>query len=138
MKKTITTTLLTLLTFQFAKADTPNYSTVYEVKSERAGGELVRHIKRFDDDCFDIEILSAKQKWKVTSTLNLCSFEGKSFSNGFADVEFKDISFKADGLHFNLSTTPLEPIGEQIRECLIPISNNKLGKLQCSDVRTPE
>ncbi|WP_139208482.1 MULTISPECIES: hypothetical protein [unclassified Pseudomonas] len=126
------------LSFQLAKAENLNYSSVSEANSGRIGETLIRYIKRFGDECLHIEIISTDRKWTVLSSLHLCSFEGKPFSTGFAYVGFEDFTFKKDGISFKLSTTPLEPVGEQIRECLISVSNNQLGKLQCSDVRNPE
>jgi len=79
-----------------------------------------------------IEIINVHDKLKVLESMDLCSFEGKFFSTGFAYAGFQDITFEKDGIHLILSVTPLEPTGEQLRKCSIPIANGKMSSLHCS------
>jgi hypothetical protein len=122
-----------LFSFNFAKADIINYSNASEVMSGRSGGVLVRYIKTFENECLAIEIIKTQGGVRVLDGENICSFQGKLFSTGFADAGFQDITFEEDGIHLILSITPLEPIGEQLRKCLIPIEIGKIGSLACSN-----
>lgn len=127
--------LLLFIVFPFApvRAESVDYSSASEINSGRSGGALARYIKTFENDCLIIEIISVKGKLKVLESLNLCSFEGKPFSTGFADAGFQDITFEKDGIHLILSVTPLEPTGEQLRKCSIPIADGKMSGLHCSN-----
>jgi hypothetical protein len=122
-----------LFSFGSAKADIINYSNVSEVKSGRSGGVLARYIKTFEDECLAIEIIKIQGGVRVLDGENICSFQGKPFSTGFAYAGFQDITFEEDGIHLILSITPLEPIGEQLRKCLIPIESGKMGSFECSN-----
>ncbi|MEB2518899.1 hypothetical protein D3C76_737130 [compost metagenome] len=123
---------LILFSFSFAKAEITNYSNASEVRSGRSGGVLVRYIKTFEDGCLAVEIIKINGGLAVLDGQNICSFQGKPFSTGFAYAGFQDITFEEDGIHLNLSITPLEPIGEQLRKCWIPIESGKLSSLECS------
>lgn len=126
--------LLALASLQTARAEV-NYSAASEVNSGRIKGTLVRYIKTFEDDCLEVEVMNAGAKLSVLSSMHLCSFEGKSFSTGFAYAGFQDITFEKDGIHLTLSITPLEPTGEEVRECVIPIAEGNMSDLQCSSAR---
>ncbi|MCY1459935.1 hypothetical protein D9M71_774520 [compost metagenome] len=112
-----------------------NYSAASEVNSGRINGTLVRYIKTFEDDCLEVEVVNSGAKLSVLSSMHLCSFEGKPFSTGFAYAGFQDITFEKDGIHLTLSITPLEPTGEEVRECVIPIAEGNMSDLQCSSAR---
>jgi hypothetical protein len=112
-----------------------NYSASSEVNSGRVNGTLVRYIKTFEDDCLEVEVVNSGAKLSVLSSMHLCSFEGKPFSTGFAYAGFQDITFEKDGIHLTLSITPLEPTGEEVRECVIPIAEGNMSDLQCSSAR---
>lgn len=109
------------------------YTNASMINSGRSGGVLARYIKTFENDCLAIEIISVQGKLEVLESMNLCSFEGKPFSTGFAQAGFQDITFEEDGIHLVLSIAPLEPTGEQLRNCSIPIDNGKMSRLYCSE-----
>ncbi|WP_334598322.1 hypothetical protein [Pseudomonas alvandae] len=124
--------LFILSTIDFSNAAPVNYSAVAEANSGRSGKELVRYLRIFEDACLYIETLSLDGNWSATSRASVCDLEGQLFSSDFTYVGFQDISFEIDGIHLTLSTTPLEPIGEETRKCFIPITNGQIGRLQCS------
>lgn len=126
--------LLVISPFSIASSDTVNYSFASEVNSGRVGGVLVRYVKTFENECLEVEVVSVKPSPKVLQRMNLCSFEGKSFSTGFAHAGFQNIIFAKDGIYLDLSVTPLDPIGEEIRKCFIPVLDGRLNALQCSRV----
>ncbi|MGE1155487.1 hypothetical protein [Pseudomonas sp. ICMP 460] len=116
-----------------AVAGIPELGAVSQVGTGRIGDNVVRYVKTFNDSCLVVQVLSAENNWAVLSTSNVCSFEGKKFDFDFSDVGFDDISVKEDGIHFILSLTPLRPIGEQRRNCVIPIASASIKKLSCSE-----
>ncbi|WP_218584057.1 hypothetical protein [Pseudomonas akapageensis] len=79
-----------------------------------------------------IQALSQKPEWQVTSSKNICSFEGRSFKDEVADAQFEDIYFSADGVHFTLSITPLRLAAEQRRACIVPVEKGVVGELLCA------
>ncbi|MGJ7517082.1 hypothetical protein ACSFE6_22475 [Pseudomonas baetica] len=122
-----------MASFGFARADSINYSNASEISSGRSGESLIRYIKTFGSECLAVEILSLKGGLKILESKNLCSFDGKKFSTDFAYAGFQNITFEKDGIHLVLNIIPLQPTGEQLRKCSIPITNGKMGDLQCSD-----
>jgi hypothetical protein len=123
---------ITLSLINFAGADMLNYSAVADATSGRVGNVLARYLRMFEDACLYIETLSLDDNWSATSRASVCDLEGQLFSSDFTYVGFQDISFEIDGIHLTLSTTPLEPIGEETRKCFIPVTNGQIGRLQCS------
>lgn len=115
----------------FSQVSAADYSNASEINSGRSGDVPVRYIKSFNNQCLVVEVLDVKREVEVLDRLNLCSFEGKDFSTEYADVGFQDLSFGQDGLQFVLSITPLEPTGEQLRRCVVPIKGKVLGSLKC-------
>jgi hypothetical protein len=134
VKLFISVILLLNVPYVFASGEVVDYLSVSEVNSARVGGVLVRYVKTFENECLDVEVISIKSKLKVLQRINFCSFEGRSFSTGFAHAGFQNINFDESGVHLELSITPLEPVGEQIRKCFIPVIDGKLSSLECSEI----
>ena len=117
-----------------AAAEIPDIGSVSEVGAGRVGNNVVRYVKTFGNSCLDVQVISPEKNWKVLSSSNFCTFEGKKFGSDFADAGFEDISVKADGVHLTLSITPLQPTGEQRRSCVIPVTTAVIKDLSCSEV----
>lgn len=116
-----------------AAAELPAIGPVSEVGTGRVGNNVVRYVKTFGNSCLDVQVISPEKNWKVLSSSNFCTFEGKKFGSDFADAGFEDISVKADGVHLTLSLTPLQPTGEQRRSCVIPVAATVIKDLSCSE-----
>ena len=116
-----------------AVAQVPDIGPVSEVGVGRVGDNVVRYIKVFGSGCLNVQVINPEKKWEVLSFSSFCEFEGKSFDSDFADASSEDISVEADGIHFVLSLTPLQPAGEQRRHCVIPVDATVIRDLSCSD-----
>lgn len=114
-----------------------DYSKISEAKSSRINDIVVRYIRMYGEPCIKIQTVNPGEGWKVTSTEHICSINGKSFWTDFADVGFENVYFSKKGVHLTLSTTPLEPVGEQKRECLIPIKDGSINTMTCEDIPKP-
>lgn len=115
-------------------AGSPDLGAVSVVGSGRIGDNVVRYIRTFNDSCLSVQVLNPENNWKVLSESNLCSFEGKRFDSDFTDASFENIFVQNDGIHLTLSVTPLQPMGEQRRDCIIPIVVSSIKGLSCSKV----
>jgi hypothetical protein len=116
-----------------AAAEIPDIGPVSEVGAGRVGDNVVRYVKIFGKSCLEVQVISPEKNWKVLSSSNFCTFEGKKFGSDFADAGFEDISVEADGIHLTLSLTPLQPTGEQRRSCVIPVVATVIKDLSCSE-----
>lgn len=123
--------LFGVLLINQAVAQVPDIGPVSEVGVGRVG-DNVRYIKIFGSGCLNVQVISPEKKWEVLSFSSFCEFQGKSFDSDFADAGFEDISVEADGLHFVLGLTPLQPMGEQRRDCVIPVDATVIRDLSCS------
>lgn len=112
-----------------------NYSSVYEAGSRRIDGALIRYVKTFENNCLEVQRLAAKSPWNVLDRMHLCDFEGKNFSNQYADAGFDEIYFEEDGLHLTLRFTPIEPTGEEKRKCMIAVKDGIMQPLECTPVK---
>lgn len=116
-----------------ATAATADIGAVSEVGFGRVGANVVRYVKTFSNSCLEVQVISPDSNWKVLSTSNFCTFEGKSFDSDFTDAGFEEISVKDDGVHLILSITPLRMTGEERRACTIPVEGTAIKELKCSE-----
>lgn len=114
-----------------ANGEPIDYSKISEAKSARFDKVIVRYFRQYGEVCANLQTLDPGKNWQITSTKHVCSLEGKSFETEFADIHFQNIYFAGDGLHFTLSTTPFELIGEQIKNCIVPIKDGSIGQMAC-------
>ncbi|WP_434711396.1 DUF1311 domain-containing protein [Pseudomonas sp. R1-1] len=94
---------------------------------------VARYLYSFDNPCLTVQILAPDGGWRVLSSAQLCSFDGKSFRSGYTDARFEEPVFADDGLHLTLSTTELRAPGEKRRACMIPIKNEQIKALKCGE-----
>ncbi|QEI04409.1 hypothetical protein FXN63_00075 [Pigmentiphaga aceris] len=132
-----TALILSLLLAGNATASSMNLGAAYEVGSGRIGKSLVRYVKSFDTACLGIQVISPDQRWKVLSSSNICTFQGKSFDTEFSYAGFKDISVKPDGVHLTLNLMALRPSKEEYWSCVIPVKGTEIGDLSCADAPNP-
>lgn len=116
-----------------ANGEPIDYSKTSEAKSARFDKVVVRYFRQYGEVCANVQTLDPGKNWQIISTIHICSFEDKSFETEFADIQFQNIYFAEDGLHLTLSTTPLEPIGEQIKNCIVPIKDGSIDQMTCRD-----
>lgn len=99
--------------------------------SQRFGDVAARYVSTFGSPCLTVQILAPNGGWRVLSSKRFCSFDGKSFWDGYASALFEDHAFAADGLHLTLSLFELRGDGEKRLACVIPIQNEQIKELKC-------
>lgn len=119
----------------FSSAEGVDYNLVSEAHSFRQGKTLIRYIQTYGKPCTYFQLIDSRDGWRVTDTQNFCGMDGKSFLTDFADAEVSNISVSERGVAMSLSVTPLEPIGEQKKECFMPVLNGAFGVIECRDVQ---
>lgn len=125
--------LLSVLHVAPAAASEPDLALAYRIDSHRIGKVVARYVMTFRDECMDVQVLDPNGHWNVLSARRFCSFEGKSFHDGFAHAGFEDLKFAEDGLHATLVTFALRGAGEERRACLIPVQGPKVKAIQCAE-----
>lgn len=114
-----------------------DYSKISEAKSARINNLIIRYIRMYGESCAVLQTINPKGGREITSTKNICSLNGKSFKTDFADAYFENVYFSDNGVHLTLSTTSLEPIGEQKMECFVPIKDGSINTMTCEDIAKP-
>ncbi len=137
MKKVALVQFFTLFLATGAIGEEIDYSKISEAKSARLSNLVVRYIRTYGEPCAVLQTLNPRSGWKITSTKNICSLNGKSFKADFADTHFESVYFSDSGVHLTLSITPLEPTGEQKRKCFVPIKDGFINAMICEDIAKP-
>lgn len=106
-----------------------NYSKISEASSARIESILARYSRSYGEPCANIQTLSPGS-WEIIETKRICSFNNLSFETEVADAYFSNPEFSNNGIHLQLSITPLEPIGEQKKKCFIPIKDRRIGAME--------
>jgi uncharacterized protein YecT (DUF1311 family) len=101
--------------------------------AQRYGDIVVRYLTTFGSPCLNVQLLAPDGGWRVMSTAEFCSFDGKSFWDGYSDAGFENLTFAADGLHVTLSLSELRGNGEMRRECVIPIQGGDIKNMKCTE-----
>ena len=106
------------------------------IKVSRSGTQrykdvVARYVSTLGSSCLTIQILAPDGNWRVLSSRQFCSFDGKAFWKDYADAGFEGHAFAEDGLHLTLSLTELRGPGEKRRACVIPIQNAQIKELKC-------
>ncbi|WP_085647071.1 MULTISPECIES: lysozyme inhibitor LprI family protein [unclassified Pseudomonas] len=99
--------------------------------SQRYGDVVARYVTTFGSPCLNVQILAPEGNWRVLSSKRFCSFNGKSFWDGYASALFEDHAFTADGLQLTLSLFELREEAEKRLACVIPIQNEQIKELKC-------
>lgn len=109
------------------------YEKVAVANSARVGKVVIRYLQFFSSPCLDVQILAPDQNWEIVSTKSFCDFKGQKLFTDFSYAGFEEISIVKDGVHLTLSMFPLKPIGEERRECTVPIEHQVIGDLICTE-----
>ena len=112
-------------------SDVTDISLVSQSASQRFGDVVARYVSTFSNPCLTVQILAPDGNWRVLSSRQFCSFDGKAFWKDYADAGFEDHAFAEDGLHVTLSLTELRAPGEKRRACVIPIQHAQIKELKC-------
>lgn len=99
--------------------------------SQRFGDVVARYVTTFGNPCLNVQLLAPDGNWRVLASKRFCSFEGKSFWDGYASAVFEDHAFATDGLHLTLSLFELRGEREKRLACVIPIQNEQIKELKC-------
>jgi hypothetical protein len=113
--------------------DVVDMNKVSRSGAKRYQDVVARYLYSFDNPCLTVQILAPDGGWRVLSSAQFCSFDGKSFRSGYTDARFEEPVFADDGLHLTLSTTELRAPGEKRRACVIPIKNEQIKALKCGE-----
>lgn len=111
--------------------DAIDLNRVFTAGSQRYGDVVARYLTTFGSPCLNVQILAPDGGWRVLSSARFCSFDGKSFWDGYADGGFEELEFTADGLHVKLVLTELRGNGQERRACVIPVQNSQIKELKC-------
>ncbi len=114
-----------------------DYSKIAEAKSARYSNLVIRYIRIYGEPCAILQTLNPKIDWEITSTKTICSLNEKSFKADFSDAHFEEVYFSENSVHLTLSITPLEPTGEQKKECIIPVKDGVISVMTCEDIPKP-
>jgi len=112
-------------------SDVINISQVSKSASRRFGDVVARYVSIFGNPCLTVQTLAPDGNWRVLSSRQFCTFDGKRFWSDYADAGFEDHAFAEDGLHVTLSLTELRAPGEKRLACVIPIQNAQIQELKC-------
>lgn len=110
-----------------------DYSKTAEASSARIENILVRYFRIYGEPCANIQTLNSKN-WEAVETKRICELNGLSLESEVADAYFSNPQFSNEGVHLQLSITPLEPVGERKKACLIPIIDKQIGAIECIDI----
>lgn len=110
-----------------------DYYKISEASSARIEKTLVRYFRIYGEPCANIQILNSKN-WEAVETKRICELNGLSLDSEVADAYFSNPQFSNEGVYIQLSITPLEPVGEQKKACLIPIRDKQIGAIKCADI----
>lgn len=132
MKKKSVLFLLTLLP-RLVFSGEIDYSKIAEASSARIENTLVRYSRLYGEPCANIQIINPKN-WVAIETKRICELNGLSLEEEVTDAYFSNPKFSEEGVHIQLSITPLEPTGEQKKTCFIPIKDKKIGPIECTDI----
>jgi uncharacterized protein YecT (DUF1311 family) len=111
--------------------DLLDLNKVFTAGSQRYGDVVARYVTTFGSVCLNAQILAPDGGWRVLSSARFCSFDGKSFWDGYSYAGFENLEFHADGLHVTLSLSELRGNGEERRACVIPIQDSQIKELKC-------
>lgn len=115
-----------------------DYRNVLEAGTGRVGDVLVRYLTWSEDYCIVIQNLVFGGDGKVSAEKEICSLEGKRFSNGYADVDLKKGVFEDGKLFLELGVTPLRSFGETIMTCEVVFHDGVADHLACKEKLTEE
>jgi len=104
---------------------------VYMAGTGEIAGKTRRFVTHSGSWCLYVQTLNIKDELKVMSEEELCRLEGKDIGTGYMDVSFNKGEFYEGKLYFEVSVTPLELTGEEIKLCEVVFENDRARRLKC-------
>src|SRR5471030_2473707 len=111
-----------------------DYKRVYQADTGKIDKYIVRYLRSFDSPCVRVQSLLPGGKGKILKEKELCSIDGKSFLDGFTQVELKKGEFQDGKLTFMFEIMPLEPAPEFIKKCTVPFNDGAPQDLVCETI----
>lgn len=99
----------------------------------QAAGKARRYSTHIHSACIFIDTFRFQGDGKPVSQRKICELEGKSMYTDYTDVSFNAGEFHNNKLYFELSVTPIAPVGEEIKLCEVTFPKNGASKLKCTD-----
>lgn len=125
--------VIALFLLDITRAEDFNYRRVLMAGTGNIGNLFVRYLYSSETPCIFIQNLVPGGKGTVAAQKKICSINGKSFYDGYADVDFKRGTFENDKLSFEVGLTPLEPAGERIVNCEVVFIKGLADHLSCKN-----
>ncbi|WP_248802771.1 hypothetical protein [Pseudomonas sp. MWU13-2100] len=126
--------ILGLACLSSATAAEFDYKRVYQADAGKIDNYIVRYLRSFDSPCVRVQALLPGGKGEILKEKELCSIDGKSFLDGFTQVELKKGEFKEDKLILTFEIMPLEPAPEFIKKCIVPFKGGAPQDLVCETI----
>ncbi|MFC3152961.1 hypothetical protein ACFOEK_18115 [Litoribrevibacter euphylliae] len=117
---------------QASEVNIPSY--INSLETSRIGDYIFRFAvfsTESDFPCIRTELLDPSNNRALVDKLDICDFNGKSFSDGFAAVSFNNPRISNSAFEFELQLFALRGPEEDNLNCSIDISGSKLGSLEC-------
>ncbi|GLQ32630.1 hypothetical protein [Litoribrevibacter albus] len=117
---------------QAGEISIPSYINTLE--TSRVGDYIFRYVlfsTESDFPCIRTELLDPINNRALVDNLDVCAYDGKSFSEGFAAVSFNNPRITESAFEFELQLFALRGPEEYNLDCSIEISGAKLGSLEC-------
>ncbi|QBR32400.1 MULTISPECIES: hypothetical protein [Pseudomonas] len=127
-------TLFGLACLSSATAAEFDYKRVYQADAGKVGKYIVRYLRTFDSPCIRVQSLVPGGNGEIVKEKELCSVDGKSFLDGYTQVELKKGEFQEDKLTFLFEIMPLEPAPEFLKKCTIPFKDGAPQDLVCETI----
>ncbi len=112
-----------------------DYGKASKIESARQGDIVVRYIKEYGSSCLIVQVLDPAKDWSILGDKKFCSYGSKSLMTDVSYASFEKITFSPDGIHFNLSVTPLALSEDELHVCFIPIKGAEIKDLECPDLK---
>jgi hypothetical protein len=111
-----------------------DYKRVYQADAGKIGKYIVRYLRTFDSPCIRVQSLLPGGNGKIVKEKELCSIDGKSFLDGYTQVELKKGEFQEERLTFLFEIMPLEPAPEFLKQCTVPFKDGAPQDLVCETI----
>lgn len=126
---------LSLLSVGPVIANGHSYDQVVQADIGSIGKHIVRYLVFSGSPCIVVQTMVPGDGGKIVEENTICSLEGKSFWDGYADIYLRKAEFASDKLYFDMSVTPLYPTGEEIRVCEVLFEGLRADRLECDGVK---
>ena len=132
--KILITSAAALLLSYGAIASTDIPGNAMEMNVKRMGDLLFRYT-RFNSEssnpCLRAELINPQDSWKIVESKDICEINGRQLTD-LSYFGFDSFHFKNNKLLFKFNFLERSTHGEYSQDCFVLVSENKIGKLECS------